>query len=159
MSFRKELIPIACVVDEDLLASLNVFADGSDGQITKFPMPWESFTYITSPLHDQSHDHVIEVFLYVLLSFCLMLLGLEDDLFAHFCILCCKLFIPSGSQETAPSLHKEKTLCAHIHLKGKSVSICVNSSLHCIHVTFNTVAPFLLFLFFCAEFAIGVCLP
>ncbi|KAG8641299.1 hypothetical protein MANES_13G134300v8 [Manihot esculenta] len=60
ISFGKESIPIACVVDEDLLASLNVFADGSDGQITKFPMPWESFTYITSPLHDQSHDHVIE---------------------------------------------------------------------------------------------------
>ncbi|XP_057984320.1 histone-lysine N-methyltransferase SUVR5 isoform X2 [Hevea brasiliensis] len=60
ISFGKELIPIACVIDEDVLASLNVFADCSNGQTTKFPMPWKSFTYITRPLHDQSHNHVIE---------------------------------------------------------------------------------------------------
>ncbi|XP_057984317.1 histone-lysine N-methyltransferase SUVR5 isoform X2 [Hevea brasiliensis] len=60
ISFGKELIPIACVVDEHLLASLNVFADSSDSQTTNFPMPWESFAYITRPLHDQSHNHVVE---------------------------------------------------------------------------------------------------
>lgn len=60
ISFGSESIPIACVVDEDLLASLNVFADCSDGQISNFPEPWESFTYITSPLLDQSCNPVIE---------------------------------------------------------------------------------------------------
>ncbi|CAA2953752.1 histone-lysine N-methyltransferase SUVR5 [Olea europaea subsp. europaea] len=49
ISFGQESVPIACVVDESLLN-----ADGSDGQITEYSFPWESFTYITKPLHDQS---------------------------------------------------------------------------------------------------------
>lgn len=54
ISFGKESVPIACVVDENLLGSLHILADGSDGQITADSLPWESFTYITKPLLDQS---------------------------------------------------------------------------------------------------------
>ncbi|KAK6922779.1 SUVR5, C2H2-type Zinc finger, 3 repeats, partial [Dillenia turbinata] len=54
ISFGQESIPIACVVDEDLLDSLHIFADGSEGQNTRCPMPWESFSYIQKPLVDQS---------------------------------------------------------------------------------------------------------
>lgn len=54
ISFGQESVPIACVVDEDLLDSLHILADGSDGQITRYSMPWESFTYVTKPLLDQS---------------------------------------------------------------------------------------------------------
>ncbi|EEF40077.1 histone-lysine N-methyltransferase SUVR5 [Ricinus communis] len=57
ISFGKESIPITCVVDEDMLASLNVY---DDGQITNLPMPWECFTYITRPLLDQFHNPNIE---------------------------------------------------------------------------------------------------
>ncbi|KAL2552094.1 Histone-lysine N-methyltransferase SUVR5 [Forsythia ovata] len=49
ISFGQESVPIACVVDESLLN-----ADGSDGQITEYSFPWESFTYVTKPLLDQS---------------------------------------------------------------------------------------------------------
>ncbi|XP_065874017.1 histone-lysine N-methyltransferase SUVR5-like [Euphorbia lathyris] len=60
ISFGKEVIPIVCVVDEDLLTSLNVSPDVSDGQVSNFSMPWESFTYITNPLLDQSCNPDIE---------------------------------------------------------------------------------------------------
>ncbi|CAK7339486.1 unnamed protein product [Dovyalis caffra] len=60
ISFGKEPIPVACVVDEDLLDSIHVLADGSDGQISKFPKPWENFTYVTGPLLDQSDSLDIE---------------------------------------------------------------------------------------------------
>jgi hypothetical protein len=61
ISFGKETIPVACVVDEDPLDSLHVLADGSDGQISNFPRPWETFTYVTGPLLDQSDSLGIEV--------------------------------------------------------------------------------------------------
>ncbi|XP_027151736.1 histone-lysine N-methyltransferase SUVR5 isoform X1 [Coffea eugenioides] len=54
ISFGKESVPIACVVDENLLGSLHIMPDGSDGQITAHSLPWESFTYVTKPLLDQS---------------------------------------------------------------------------------------------------------
>ncbi|KAL3583636.1 hypothetical protein D5086_014697 [Populus alba] len=60
ISFGKETIPVACVVDEDPLDSLHVLADGSDGQISNFPRPWETFTYVTGPLLDQSDSLDIE---------------------------------------------------------------------------------------------------
>ncbi|XP_057980671.1 histone-lysine N-methyltransferase SUVR5 [Malania oleifera] len=56
ISFGKESVPIACVVDKDFLDSLGILLDGTDGQITKSSMPWESFTYIMKPLLDQSLD-------------------------------------------------------------------------------------------------------
>jgi hypothetical protein len=61
ISFGKETIPVACVVDEDLMDSLHVLADGYDGQISKFPKPWDTFTYVTGPVHDQCDSLDIEV--------------------------------------------------------------------------------------------------
>ncbi|KAK4416270.1 Histone-lysine N-methyltransferase SUVR5 [Sesamum alatum] len=49
ISFGQESVPIACVVDENLLN-----AEGSEGQMIQDSFPWESFTYITKPLLDQS---------------------------------------------------------------------------------------------------------
>ncbi|KAJ6353152.1 hypothetical protein OIU76_002208 [Salix suchowensis] len=60
ISFGKETIPVACVVDEDLLDSLHVLADGFDGQISTFPKPWDTFTYVTGPVHDQCDNLDIE---------------------------------------------------------------------------------------------------
>ncbi|XP_050205052.1 histone-lysine N-methyltransferase SUVR5 [Mercurialis annua] len=57
ISFGKESLPIKCVVDEDMLASLNVT---SSGRTTNFPMPWDNFTYITRLLLDQSQNAGIE---------------------------------------------------------------------------------------------------
>ncbi|KAJ7944359.1 Histone-lysine N-methyltransferase SUVR5 [Quillaja saponaria] len=54
ISFGQELIPVVCVADEDLLNSPNIHAGGSDRQDTEFSMPWESFTYVTKPILDQS---------------------------------------------------------------------------------------------------------
>nr|URM60682.1 C2H2 family protein [Gymnema sylvestre] len=53
ISFGKESVPIACVVDEHLLGSLHIHADGCDSEIA-YSLPWESFTYITKPILDQS---------------------------------------------------------------------------------------------------------
>ncbi|KAL8476034.1 hypothetical protein ACS0TY_028630 [Phlomoides rotata] len=47
ISFGQESVPIACVVDENILNG-----EGPDGQITEYP--WESFTYVTKPFFDQS---------------------------------------------------------------------------------------------------------
>ncbi|PIN21514.1 histone H3 (Lys9) methyltransferase SUV39H1/Clr4, required for transcriptional silencing [Handroanthus impetiginosus] len=49
ISFGQESVPIACVVDENLLNS-----EAPDGQMTEYSFPWESFTYVTKPLVDQS---------------------------------------------------------------------------------------------------------
>ncbi|KAL5557205.1 hypothetical protein UlMin_039441 [Ulmus minor] len=46
ISFGKESVPVACVVDKGLL-------DGSDGQSSRH-RSWENFTYIKMPLLDQS---------------------------------------------------------------------------------------------------------
>ncbi|XP_060193167.1 histone-lysine N-methyltransferase SUVR5 isoform X2 [Lycium barbarum] len=54
ISFGQESVPITCVVEENLFASLHIHADGSDGQITTSSLPWESFTYATKSLIDQS---------------------------------------------------------------------------------------------------------
>ncbi|KAM3363600.1 histone-lysine N-methyltransferase SUVR5 isoform X2 [Capsicum galapagoense] len=54
ISFGQESVPITCVVEENLFASLHILADGSDGQITTSSLPWESFTYATKSLIDQS---------------------------------------------------------------------------------------------------------
>ncbi|KAK4346551.1 hypothetical protein RND71_032890 [Anisodus tanguticus] len=54
ISFGQESVPITCVVEENLFASLHIIADGSDGQITTSSLPWESFTYATKSLIDQS---------------------------------------------------------------------------------------------------------
>ncbi|KAL8231386.1 hypothetical protein R6Q57_001164 [Mikania cordata] len=50
ISFGKESVPIACVVDEHLLGSLH----DDDGQSNSCFLPWESFTYVTKSLIDQS---------------------------------------------------------------------------------------------------------
>ncbi|GMP28218.1 hypothetical protein CsSME_00003856 [Camellia sinensis var. sinensis] len=54
ISFGQESVPIICVVDENLLDSLRTARDSSDGQITAYSMPWESFTYVRKPLLDPS---------------------------------------------------------------------------------------------------------
>ncbi|CAK9185457.1 unnamed protein product [Ilex paraguariensis] len=54
ISFGQESVPITCLVDENLLGSLYILADGSDGQTTAWSMPWESFTYVMKPVLDQS---------------------------------------------------------------------------------------------------------
>ncbi|KAI3785003.1 hypothetical protein L1987_44111 [Smallanthus sonchifolius] len=50
ISFGKESVPIACVVDEHLLGSLH----NDDGQSNACFLPWESFTYVTKSIIDQS---------------------------------------------------------------------------------------------------------
>ncbi|GLU13667.1 hypothetical protein SLE2022_302870 [Rubroshorea leprosula] len=55
ISFGKEAVPVACVVDECLLDSLGIYGDGSGGE-NGLSMPWKSFTYVTKPLLDQSLD-------------------------------------------------------------------------------------------------------
>lgn len=52
ISFGKESVPIACVVDEHLLGSLH----DDDGEANACFLPWESFTYVTKSLIDQSLD-------------------------------------------------------------------------------------------------------
>ncbi|KAL3378521.1 hypothetical protein AABB24_004444 [Solanum stoloniferum] len=59
ISFGQESVPITCVVEENLFASLHILADGSNGQITTSSLPWESFTYATKSLIDQSVDLAI----------------------------------------------------------------------------------------------------
>ncbi|KAA8531784.1 hypothetical protein F0562_006499 [Nyssa sinensis] len=54
ISFGQESVPVACVVDENLLDSLHILSEGFDGQTTAYPMPWEGFTYGMKPLLDQS---------------------------------------------------------------------------------------------------------
>ncbi|KAK8606797.1 hypothetical protein V6N13_052554 [Hibiscus sabdariffa] len=54
ISFGKELVPVACVVDEGVSNSLNICGDGSNDQSAVSSMPWESFTYVTKSLLDQS---------------------------------------------------------------------------------------------------------
>lgn len=49
ISFGQESVPIACVLDENILN-----AEGPDGQISEYAFPWESFTYATRPLLHQS---------------------------------------------------------------------------------------------------------
>ncbi|KAL1538912.1 [histone H3]-lysine(4) N-trimethyltransferase [Salvia divinorum] len=49
ISFGQEPMPIACVVDENILN-----AEGPDGQSTEYSFPWESFTYVRKPLLDES---------------------------------------------------------------------------------------------------------
>lgn len=52
ISFGKESIPVICVVDHELLHSLHT--DGSNEQVINSSRPWESFTYVTKPILDQS---------------------------------------------------------------------------------------------------------
>ncbi|KAE9614368.1 putative histone-lysine N-methyltransferase transcription factor C2H2 family [Lupinus albus] len=51
LSFRKESIPIICVVDEEILNSQMQGANEKDSNLFR---PWESFTYITKPMLDPS---------------------------------------------------------------------------------------------------------
>ncbi|XP_051121071.1 histone-lysine N-methyltransferase SUVR5 [Andrographis paniculata] len=48
ISFGQESLPIACVVDENLLN-----AEVPDGQISEDSFPWETFTYVTKSVLDQ----------------------------------------------------------------------------------------------------------
>ncbi|KAE9613009.1 putative histone-lysine N-methyltransferase transcription factor C2H2 family [Lupinus albus] len=50
ISFGKESVPVICVVDQELMYSLNV----SNEQDINSSMPWKSFTYVTKPNLDQS---------------------------------------------------------------------------------------------------------
>ncbi|XP_076921428.1 histone-lysine N-methyltransferase SUVR5-like [Bidens hawaiensis] len=50
ISFGKESVPVACVVDEHLLASLH----NDDERSNACFLPWESFTYVTKSLVDKS---------------------------------------------------------------------------------------------------------
>nr|GLL18813.1 histone-lysine N-methyltransferase SUVR5 isoform X1 [Ipomoea trifida] len=54
ISFGQESVPITCVMEDNLLGSLHILPDDSDGQITANSLPWDSFSYITKPLLDQS---------------------------------------------------------------------------------------------------------
>ncbi|KAK9012183.1 hypothetical protein V6N11_040252 [Hibiscus sabdariffa] len=60
LSFGKESVPIACVVDEGLLDALYISGDSSSAQNAKSSMPWEKFTYVTKSLLDQSLDLDVE---------------------------------------------------------------------------------------------------
>ncbi|KAI7744879.1 hypothetical protein M8C21_027214 [Ambrosia artemisiifolia] len=50
ISFGKESVPVACVVDEHLLGSLH----NDDAQSNACFLPWESFTYVTKSSLDKS---------------------------------------------------------------------------------------------------------
>ncbi|KAK7359933.1 hypothetical protein VNO77_01902 [Canavalia gladiata] len=52
ISFGKESIPVICVVDLEILNSL--CKHGANEQDVNLSKPWESFTYITKPMLDQS---------------------------------------------------------------------------------------------------------
>ncbi|KAL2348457.1 hypothetical protein Fmac_002457 [Flemingia macrophylla] len=52
ISFGKESVPVICVVDQELMHSLHM--NGCNGQNTNFSVPWETFTYVTKPMLDQS---------------------------------------------------------------------------------------------------------
>ncbi|XP_027361259.1 histone-lysine N-methyltransferase SUVR5-like isoform X2 [Abrus precatorius] len=52
ISFGKESVPVICVVDQELMHSLHM--PGCNEQNTNSSMPWESFTYVTKPILDQS---------------------------------------------------------------------------------------------------------
>ncbi|RAL46751.1 hypothetical protein DM860_005030 [Cuscuta australis] len=54
ISFGLESVPITCVVEDNLLGSLHILPDDSDGQIAANSLPWESFSYVTKPVLDQS---------------------------------------------------------------------------------------------------------
>lgn len=54
ISFGQELVPVPCVADNGILDSDPCLVASSDGQKSRHSMPWESFTYITKPLLDQS---------------------------------------------------------------------------------------------------------
>ncbi|OVA18624.1 SET domain [Macleaya cordata] len=55
VSFGRESVPVTCVVDENLLGSINSTIDErSNGKITSCPLPWEGFTYVTERLLDPS---------------------------------------------------------------------------------------------------------
>ncbi|GMH25242.1 hypothetical protein Nepgr_027085 [Nepenthes gracilis] len=54
ISFGQEPVPIACVIDKNLMDSLQDPSYGFDGQITF--MPWESFNYVIKPQFHQSLD-------------------------------------------------------------------------------------------------------
>ncbi|XP_022751346.1 histone-lysine N-methyltransferase SUVR5-like isoform X2 [Durio zibethinus] len=56
LSFGKESVPVACVVDEGLSDSLYIYGDSSNDQNARSSMPWENFTYVTKSLLDQSLD-------------------------------------------------------------------------------------------------------
>ncbi|XP_039053346.1 histone-lysine N-methyltransferase SUVR5-like [Hibiscus syriacus] len=60
LSFGKESVPVACVVEEGLLDSLYISGDSSKGQNAKSSMPWENFIYVTKSLFDQSLDLDVE---------------------------------------------------------------------------------------------------
>lgn len=54
ISFGEEAVPIACVVDENLLGSLPILVDGPNDQSTVYSMPWEGSKYVSKPLVDRS---------------------------------------------------------------------------------------------------------
>ncbi|KAF6166554.1 hypothetical protein GIB67_005416 [Kingdonia uniflora] len=61
VSFGKEPIHVPCVVDEDLLDSLDtVINEESSDKGNVCPMPWEGYTYITERLLDSSLGHDTE---------------------------------------------------------------------------------------------------
>ncbi|RZC55147.1 hypothetical protein C5167_014003 [Papaver somniferum] len=58
VSFGRETIPISCVVDENLLASLhNAASEVSNGKTIRSPSPWEGFTYVKEQLLDPCLGH------------------------------------------------------------------------------------------------------
>ncbi|TKY70507.1 Histone-lysine N-methyltransferase SUVR5 [Spatholobus suberectus] len=52
ISFGKESVPVICVVDQELMHPLHM--NGCNGHNINSSMPWETFTYVTKPVLDQS---------------------------------------------------------------------------------------------------------
>ncbi|KAK7250849.1 hypothetical protein RIF29_33575 [Crotalaria pallida] len=57
ISFGKESIPVICVLDQEILSSLMHGISEKDINLSR---PWESFTYITKPMLDQSLSNASE---------------------------------------------------------------------------------------------------
>ncbi|KAK6258422.1 SET domain - like 1 [Theobroma cacao] len=56
ISFGKESVRVACVVDDDLSDFLCISGDSSDEQNARSSMPWKNFTYVTKSMLHQSLD-------------------------------------------------------------------------------------------------------
>ncbi|TYH29058.1 hypothetical protein ES288_A02G194200v1 [Gossypium darwinii] len=60
LSFGKESVPVACVVDEGLFDSVYISGLSSNEQNARSSMPWENFIYVTNSSLDQSLDLDVE---------------------------------------------------------------------------------------------------
>ncbi|CAM8915669.1 unnamed protein product [Rhodiola kirilowii] len=57
ISFGQESVAVACVLDRDVMDSINILPNGSYNLKAGGPIPWKNLTYVTKPVVDQSDNH------------------------------------------------------------------------------------------------------